>query len=191
MHDARRPLGWLLLLLLALVGTSPASGPTTTKVSDVVYRADGTPAQGTLLISWPAFTTPDGQPVAAGTKSVLLGAQGTLNVDLAPNAGATPANTVYTVVVQLTDGTVRTEYWTVGTTSPTTIAAVRTTLGSGTSASQVASKQYVDSAMSSKANDSGVVHLSGSETIAGLKQFSISPSVPTPLQATDAVNKNY
>jgi len=26
-------------------------------VSDIVYRGDGTPAQGTLVISWPAFTS--------------------------------------------------------------------------------------------------------------------------------------
>jgi hypothetical protein len=31
----------------------------TTMVQDVVYRADGQPARGTLVISWPAFTTAD------------------------------------------------------------------------------------------------------------------------------------
>ena len=42
-----------------------------------------------------------------------------------------------------------------------------------------------------KANDAVVVHKTGSETIAGVKQFSVSPNVPTPVLAADAVNKAY
>src|SRR5439155_1047863 len=125
MWDGRRPRGrlfYVLLSVLLLTAVSRAQAPAMTTISDVVYRADGTPAAGTLLISWPAFTTADGKPVAAGTKSVMLGAQGTLSVALAPNTGAIPAGTFYTVVYQLNDGTVKTEYWTVGTASPTTIA---------------------------------------------------------------------
>jgi len=34
-----------------------AGAANTTTVQDVVYRADGTPATGTLVISWPAFGT--------------------------------------------------------------------------------------------------------------------------------------
>ena len=54
MLDARRPYGWLFLLLAGLVAlaVSAQTLPTTT-ISDTVYRADGTPAGGTLLISWP------------------------------------------------------------------------------------------------------------------------------------------
>jgi hypothetical protein len=89
---------------------------------------DGTLAGGTLLISWPTFSTAAGQSVAAGRKSVTLASGGVLSVALVPN---TPAGTFYTVVYQLDDGTVRTEFWSVTSTSPTTIAAVRTTLGSG------------------------------------------------------------
>jgi trimeric autotransporter adhesin len=76
------------------------AGPATTRVSDLVYRADGTMASGTVLIAWPAFTTSDAKPVAAGTKSVILGVDGALVVDLVPNAGATPAGTYYQVVFQ-------------------------------------------------------------------------------------------
>src|SRR5204863_71557 len=82
-------------------------------------------------------------------------------------------------------------YWSVGTSSPTTIAAVRTTLGANASASPPATRQYVDSAVANRANDTSVVHVSGAETIAGVKQFSIPPSVPSPQQPTDAVNKEY
>ncbi len=179
----------LLLSVLVSATMSHAQALAMTNISDVVYRADGTPASGVLLISWPAFSTSDGKPVASGTKNVTLGAQGALSVSLAPNAGATPAATYYTVVYQLSD-TVKTEFWTVGTTSPTTIAAVRTTLGTG-SAAQMASKQYVDSVVGSKATDTAVVHKSGVEAISGTKQFSTPPSVPAPALAGDAVNKAY
>ena len=138
MSDARRrPLGrlfYLLAFLLMGLSTTWSQAPNTTTISDVVYRADGNVAGGTLLISWPTFSTALGQAVAAGKKSVTLGSGGTLTVALVPNTGTTPAGTFYTVVYQLDDGTVKTEFWTVTSTSPTTIAAVRTILGTGASA---------------------------------------------------------
>ncbi len=92
------------LLLCVLAGlVSQAQSPATTTISDTVYRADGTPAAGTLLISWPTFSTASGQAVASGTKSVTLGTGGALSVALVPNAGAAPTNTFYTVVYQLSD----------------------------------------------------------------------------------------
>ncbi|MFZ0285014.1 MAG: hypothetical protein WAL32_07265, partial [Terriglobales bacterium] len=162
-----------------------------TTISDVVYRADGTPAQGTLLIFWPEFTTSGDQAVAAGTNSVTLGTGGTLTVALVPNVGATPPNTVYTVVYQLDDGTVKTEYWIVPTTSPATLAQVRTTLGASENAALFATQQFVTSGLATKADDSAVVHLNGSETITGSKQFSVAPSLPNPVQPGDATNKQY
>jgi len=105
MFDARRrQLGWLFFLLL--VGISHGQGPATTVVSDVVFWADGTRAAGTLLISWPSFITANGEAVAAGTKSVTVGAQGELSVALVPNTDVTPANVLYTVIFHLDDGTV-------------------------------------------------------------------------------------
>jgi hypothetical protein len=104
MFDARRPLGWLFLLLPAMVAlaVSAQTLPPTT-ISDTVYRADGTPAGGTLLISWPEFTTAAQGAVAAGNTSVTLGAGGALSVGLVPNANTTPANTIYSVVYPLDD----------------------------------------------------------------------------------------
>ncbi len=156
LRGLRRPDGRLFCGLLSVllvwsglaqgpVAWAADAGPATTRVSDLVYRADGTAATGTVLISWPAFTTSDAKPVAAGTKSVILGTDGSLVVDLVPNAGATPAGSYYQVVFQL-DSVVRTEYWLVGATSPTTISAVRATPGSGTATPPV-SKQYVDNAI--------------------------------------------
>jgi hypothetical protein len=69
---------------------APQSGPTLTSVVDTVYMADGTPAQGVLIISWPAFVTASGTSVAPGDLQVTLGTNGALNVALAPNAGNKP-----------------------------------------------------------------------------------------------------
>jgi len=93
-----RRLGRLFLLLLA--GAVSAQTLPTTMIIDTVYRADGTPAGGTLLISWPEFTIAGGA-VAAGNTSTTLGTGGALSVGLVPNANATPANIVYTVVYPL------------------------------------------------------------------------------------------
>lgn len=46
-------------------------------------------------------------------------------------------------------------------------------------------------ALNLKANDSAVIHLTGAETVAGIKTFSSSPVVPTPTGTTDAVTKGY
>ncbi|MEO5691445.1 MAG: hypothetical protein ABIQ64_04620 [Candidatus Saccharimonadales bacterium] len=45
--------------------------------------------------------------------------------------------------------------------------------------------------LTSKATDTLVVHLSGSETVTGVKTFSASPVVPTPTLGTQATNKTY
>lgn len=45
--------------------------------------------------------------------------------------------------------------------------------------------------LTSKANDSAVVHNTGNETVAGIKTFSSSPIVPTPTTSTQAATKGY
>jgi hypothetical protein len=93
-------------------------------------------------------------------------------------------------VYQLGPGEVRTEYWVVPTSSPANLATVRTTPGSG-AATQPVSIQYVNSELATKANDSAVVHLSGTETISGAKTFSAAPNVPAPTNAGQIANKGY
>jgi len=192
MCNARRPFGRLFCWLMLLLATSAATAqtPSLTTITGTVYRADGTAATGTLIISWPTFSTADGYAVAGGSTSVNLSAGGALSVQLVPNAGATPAGTYYTVVYQLDDG-VKTEYWNVPATSPTTITAVRTTPGAPGTTAQFATQQYVQSEVASKANDAAVVHLSGSETISGTKTFAVAPSLPNPVQSSDAATKGY
>ena len=172
------------------VPPAPQSGPGLTSVVDTVYMADGTPAQGILVITWPAFVAADGTAMAPGALNVTLGTNGALNAALAPNVGATPAGVYYTVVYQLQPSEVRTEYWVVPTTSPATLAQVRTTPGSGTAAQPV-SMQYVNSALVGKANDNAVVHLARAETVTGTKSFSVPPNVPTPVGTGDVANKAY
>ncbi len=199
MWQTCRPMGrlfyWAVVTMLVTASVRgmamfPQSGPVLTTVQDTVYQADGNPAQGTLIITWPAFVTASGTAVAAGETGVTLGTGGALNVALAANAGASPAGIYYSVVYQLGPGEVRTEYWLVPTSSPATLAQVRTTPGSGTAA-PAASIQYVNTALVGKANDNAVVHLSGAETVTGAKTFSAPPSVPTPVGTGDVANKSY
>ena len=193
MSDLRRPLGRLFLCaaILAAAAAGYGASPVTTTVSDVIYRADGTPAKGTLLISWPAFVSADSQAVSAGSLSVPIGPGGAINLALVPNEGASPGGTYYSVVVKLDGGTTDKEFWTVPATSPTTIAKIRSMVVPQSVAVQVASKEYVDSRVSQKADDKAVVHSAGGETITGVKQFAMSPRVPGPVAAEDVANKEY
>ncbi len=121
----------------------------TTTIQDTVYRADGTVASGTLIVSWPAFTTAANAAVAAGSTTIPIGANGAVQLSLAPNAGALPAGTYYTAVYHLNDGTVNKEYWVVPVAASTTIGEIRSQLVPATVAIQAVSKQYVDTAVSS------------------------------------------
>ena len=179
-----------LVAILALPGMLWAQGPALTTVSDTVYKADGSAASGTALISWPSFQTAEGDAVAAGNLSVTLGPAGLFTAQLVPNVGASPSGTYYVVVFQLDDGTVRTEYWAVPTTSPITIAGVLTTPGTGLG-NLALTQAYVNAAVANRAIDSTVVHLAGTETVTGTKQFAVPPSLPAPVGANDATNKSY
>jgi hypothetical protein len=105
---------WMLLAILAVtiagcIGTAAAQVLTTT-VADTVYSANGTPAGGSVLVSWSAFTTAGGQAVPAGSTSVTIGAGGQLSMALAPNAGASPMGSYYTAIFHLSDGTTSRQY---------------------------------------------------------------------------------
>lgn len=190
--DPNRPQGWFFYCLISVaiaVGVAHATGPALTTVTDVIYRADGQPAAGTLVISWSAFTTADNKPVAAGELSLTLGAQGSLNTSLAPNEGAAPAGSYYKVVYKLSDGTTATEYWVVPVASPATVGSIRAKLVPTQVAAQLVSRQYVDSALSG--SDTLVVHKSGSESITGAKDFTVSPTAPNPVASLGIANKAY
>jgi hypothetical protein len=179
--------GWLILAVAIGVGASAEA--TTTLVTGVLPRADGTPAQGTLLISWPDFTTAGGDTVAAGSKTVSLGSDGSVQIALFPNTGSTPQGTYYKVLKDLDDGTRSTEYWVVPQVTQTTIAAVRSLLVPQTQAMQFVGRDYVDTSIAGVVGSS--VELTGDQTIAGVKTFQSSPQVPTPTNPGDAANRQF
>ena len=189
-------LAWTLMLGMLLTVEAAMQAQTTpaiaiTQVSDIVYRADGTPAGGTVLISWPAFSTLSGASVPAGSTSVTIGAGGVLSVGLAANAGSTPMGSYYTVVYHLNDGSVTREYWVVPVSTATVaVSAIRSTVLPASVAMQTVSKSYVDTQIAqalggSPLDSSAYVQKSG-DTMTGPL---VLPGDPTaPLQASD---KNY
>lgn len=96
-----------IILFLALAWSLPGAIVT---ISDTVYNADGTKANGTVTISWNEFTSADGVTIAANHVDVPMRA-GVFNVNLEPNAGALPAMTSYTARYAMTTKTTRIETW--------------------------------------------------------------------------------
>lgn len=196
MQTYRHLTGWLFVfcVVIACLGASSVSAeviPAKTTVHDVVYRADGMPANGEALISWPGFTTADGAAVAAGSLSVTLKTGGVLDAALVPNAGSLPASTYYTVVFHLDDGKSSTEYWSVPSGTTVRIADIRSKIVSQSVAVQTVSRDYVTQSLKPLAQDTAVVHLAGSENVGGAKNFTTSPTVPIPQSDTHAANKRY
>ena len=135
------------LLAMGLAATAWAQGVTTTTVAGTVYLANGQPGAGTLVISWPAFTTAAGQAVVADSMTVTIPADGFVSVNLAPNAGATPGGEYYTAVYYMSDGTVSTQYWVVPSAAQATLSQVQAQVMPAVQAVQTVSKAYVDEAI--------------------------------------------
>jgi len=137
-----------MLLAVVTVSAVAQSAIATTTVTDTVYRADGTAAGGTVLVSWPAFSSATGQTISSGSTSVTIAAGGLLTVQLAPNAGATPIGSYYTAVYHLDDGTVSREFWVVPSSStPVHLNIVKSVVLPTSVAMQTVSKSYVDTAI--------------------------------------------
>jgi hypothetical protein len=166
----------MALCVLAASGQTPA----TTTVSGTVYLADGQAGSGTLVLSWPAFTTAAGQLIAADSLTVTIPANGSLSVNLAPNQGATPAGEYYTAVFYMSDGSVHTQYWIVPATTTATLSAVQAQVMPAAQAVQAVSKAYVDQSIAELA--SSQISPSGG-TLTGPLYLSGDPTQP--LQAAD------
>ena len=125
-----KPKKWMLIsVLLTVMTVAGVAQVATTTVADTIYHADGTVATGTLLISWPAFTTSNGDSIPSGSTSAVIAAGGALSVQLIPNAGSTPIGAYYTVVFHLDDGSVSREYWVVPvSTAPVKVSAIESTV---------------------------------------------------------------
>ncbi len=171
-----------LSLLLALLPLA-ARAMSTTTVQGTLYRADGGVAKGTLLLSWPTFTTASNEAVASGSKTVVIGSDGWVSVALVSNYGASPDGTYYTAVLHLSDGTTSTEYWLVPTTTTANIGGVRTQVMPAYIAARSVNKQYVDTAMA--AYSAGLVPATGG-TMTGSLTLSGDP-----VAAQQASTKHY
>lgn len=110
----QRAIGLMLMAVLpvamAMAQRSPGQAVSTTTVQGTVYLANGQAGSGTLHLSWPAFTTANGQLVTAASLTVPIAADGFVSVSLAPNTGATPAGLYYTAVFYMSDGSSSTQY---------------------------------------------------------------------------------
>ena len=78
------------------LATALCAAPPLTTIQDVLYKADGTPFNGTLTISWTSFEAIDTSVIAQQATTVTV-VNGNLQVQLVPTTTATPA-AFYTVV---------------------------------------------------------------------------------------------
>jgi hypothetical protein len=183
---------WILIgLLLAACSTAGVAQVATTQIADTIYNADGSAATGTVLLSWPAFTTSMGDAIPSGTSSVTLGAGGTLTVQLIANAGATPIGTYYTAVYHLGDGSVTRQYWVVpAVVGSVKISAIESTVLPTSIAMQTVSKSYVDTAIAAATTghplDSTPFVLKAGDTMIGPLTLPADP-----VSALQAADKNY
>ena len=199
-----KPRGWTLIgmLLLAIPGAmtvmkvtaaaqaTSGSGIATTRVTDTVYRADGTAAEGTVIVSWQAFTTASGQAVPSGSTSATI-TGGALSLQLVPNAGSTPMGTYYTAVYHLDDGSVSREFWVVPVSQfSVLVSAIRSSVLPTSVAMQTVSKSYVDTAIAAAVTghplDSTPYVLKSGDTMTGSLML---PGDPT--ATNEAADKHY
>lgn len=116
-----------LLVAAALWAAVAVSGQeiTRTQISDTLFNADGSRAEGSLRISWKSFTAADGATVAKNSVDMDI-VDGIVSVGLAPNLGAVPEGTYYSVEYRLRKGERSNELWIVpDSAEPVSIADIR------------------------------------------------------------------
>jgi hypothetical protein len=134
MSGAKKALGGKMLLLAAFCGLAWSQTTGLTTIQETLFRADGTRFNGTLTINWVTFDATSLGTVVQQSRTVPV-VNGNLQIQLVPNATATPPANIYTVNYQSSGYQQFTENWTVPvSTSPLTVSAVRTgstTTGTG------------------------------------------------------------
>jgi hypothetical protein len=110
-HKAAIRAAVVLAALLGIGAGAAWATPPLTTIQDQLYRADGTPVDGTLLISWKAFVASDNSNIPANTLREPVSG-GLLRVKLVPTT--TALTTVNYTVMYLVDGKLtNTETWAV------------------------------------------------------------------------------
>jgi hypothetical protein len=168
------------LMGIALEGSASGQAFSTTTVQGTVYLANGQPGSGTVVVSWPSFTTASGQLVAADSTTVAIAPDGFLSVSLAPNLGSTPAGQYYTAVYYMSDKSTHTQYWVVPAGAQATLGQVQAQLMPAAQAVQTVSKAYVDQAIAELA---GSLLTTSGATMTGPLTLCCDPVQP--LQAAD------
>jgi hypothetical protein len=114
---------WATLLMVSAASAQP---PLTT-IQDVLYKADGTPFNGIVTISWTSFEASDLSEIAGQTITVRV-TDGNLRVQLVPNSAVSPI--VFYTAVYNSDGRIQfSESWAVpSSVFPVRIRDVRVTL---------------------------------------------------------------
>jgi hypothetical protein len=77
------------LFAVALLACYAIAAPVLTTIQDVLYKADGTPFNGTLTISWNSFQAADNSAIVMQQLTVKV-INGNLRVQLVPSSTATP-----------------------------------------------------------------------------------------------------
>jgi hypothetical protein len=125
MTAVKKALGRNMLLLTAFCGLAWSQTTGLTTIQDTLFRADGTRFSGTLTINWVTFDATNVGTIVQQSRTVQV-VNGNLQVQLVPNATATPPANIYTVNYQSGGFQQFTENWTVPvSTTPLTVSAVR------------------------------------------------------------------
>lgn len=135
MVKLRHLLPTLTLFSILFTAGAPAQNSLTT-IQDTVTNADGTPFNGTLIVTWNGFTAPSGGTIAPHSTSAQI-YNGVLSILLVPTTTAS-SGAYYLATYNSTDGTTTwTETWQVPpSTTPLTLNQVRVPqAGSGGSGS--------------------------------------------------------
>lgn len=94
-----------------------------TRITGKLVHADGVPAFGTVVISWPAFTI-YGIPISSGMRYIDV-EDGNLEIDLYPTGASIPPGVYYTARFELDSNAVYEEYWVVPDTTAVTLEQIR------------------------------------------------------------------
>src|SRR5438270_2769644 len=128
---------WLsITFFIALLFPVSAPGQSSlTLIRDTVTQPNGTPFQGTVVITWMSPSAPTGSNPAPNSTSVKI-YNGALSVLLVPTTTATPS-AYYQAIYNSSDGLVSwTEAWQVpASVVPLSLSSVRTTASGGGSSS--------------------------------------------------------
>jgi hypothetical protein len=124
MVKLRHLLPTLTLFSILFTPCAPAQNSLTT-IQDTVKNADGTPFNGTLIVTWNGFTAPSGGTIAPHSTSVAI-YSGVLSILLVPTTTAS-AGAYYLATYNSNDGlTTWSETWQVPpSTTPLTLNQVR------------------------------------------------------------------